>query len=107
MTAEPSRPPDTAERQRCTTFTLFIHISTRSSNEPIPGTLWLPERANARRRCHSQQQVPGARRWRTSGWSFIAAIIGWAPSAFGHHRLVPDASGIARRRDVRPDRTVP
>jgi hypothetical protein len=37
------------------------------------------------------------------------AIIGWCgrSARSGHARLVPDASQIARRRDVRPGRIVP
>jgi hypothetical protein len=60
MTAVPSRPPDTADRPRCTTFMPFIHRSTRSSNAPILGTLRAARTCHARRRCHSQHQVPGA-----------------------------------------------
>jgi hypothetical protein len=65
MTAVPSRPPDTADRPRCTTFMPFIHMSSRSSNAPIPGTL------RPARTCQCPPQMPltatGARRPAFSG----------------------------------------
>ena len=70
ITVVPSRPPDAADRLRCTTFMPFIHKSTRSSNAPIPGTL----RAATTCRCPPQMPLTAA----TGAWrpAFSAARPG-------------------------------
>jgi hypothetical protein len=61
-----------------------------------------PERANARRRFHSQQQVPGARQTRTTRPALLAAVFRH-PHA-GHPGCDGELRGTALRRALKPAR---